>query len=201
MFAFGFALVPLYDVFCKITGLNGKTGQTEATEMPITRIDRGRAVTVEFVANVSAGFPWEFRPSVNKLQVHPGELKQTSFYAKNLSDKAVTGRAVPSVAPNHSARFFIKTECFCFTEQRLQAGEGKEMPVRFFVNPDLPIDVKTLYFILYVLQRRHPLPRPSPRRGRIGVGVNQNTIRSQQGKNLCPNHIPAITCQSQAPGR
>ena len=169
MFAFGFALVPLYDVFCKITGLNGKTGQTEATETLITRIDQSREVTVEFVANVSAGFPWEFKPSVNKLQVHPGELKQTSFYAKNLSDKAVTGRAVPSVAPNHSARFFIKTECFCFTEQRLQAGEGKEMPVRFFVNPDLPMDVKTLTLSYTFFNAGTPsLALPLEGRGRGG---------------------------------
>jgi cytochrome c oxidase assembly protein subunit 11 len=158
MFAFGFALVPLYDVFCKITGLNGKTGQTQAAQTPITRIDKSRKVTVEFVANVSAGFPWEFKPSVNKLQIHPGEIKETSFFAKNLSDKAVTGRAVPSVAPNHSARFFIKIECFCFTEQNLQAGEGKEMPVRFFVNPDLPVDVKILTLSYTFFNAATPAP-------------------------------------------
>lgn len=156
MFGFGFALVPLYDVFCKVTGLNGKTGRAEARLAIIKGIDKNRPVTVEFVANVGAGFPWEFKPSVNKLQIHPGELRQTSFYAKNLSGRAIAGRAVPSVAPNHAARFFIKTECFCFTEQKLGADESKEMPVRFIVDPDLPADIKTLTLSYTFFEARSP---------------------------------------------
>jgi cytochrome c oxidase assembly protein subunit 11 len=156
MFGFGFALVPLYDAFCKITGLNGKTGRAEATQAVIKSIDQSREVTVELIANVSAGFPWEFKPSVNKLRIHPGEPRQTSFYAKNLSESAITGRAIPSVAPNQAARFFIKTECFCFTEQKLEANEHKEMPVRFIIDPDLPGDIKTLTLSYTFFEAKSP---------------------------------------------
>lgn len=141
MFGFGFLLVPLYDVFCDITGLNGKTGRIEAAELE-GGIDRDRKVTVEFIANVRDGLPWEFRPVVASMEVHPGALTEANFIAVNKEVHSVTGHAVPSVAPGRASRYFNKTECFCFTKQVLQAGQSMEMPVKFVVATDLPRDVK-----------------------------------------------------------
>lgn len=144
MFGFGYALVPLYDVFCDITGLNGKTERITAMQAAGMQVDRNRLVTVEFVTSTEAGLPWEFRPLVNKIQVHPGEEKEVEFVARNISDRAVVGQAVPSVAPGPAARYFQKTECFCFTRQPLAARESKSMPVRFLIDPALPADVSTV---------------------------------------------------------
>ncbi|MGD9600207.1 MAG: cytochrome c oxidase assembly protein [Gammaproteobacteria bacterium] len=144
MFGFGYLLVPLYDVFCEVTGLNGKTGRITRVEAAATQVDMSRTVTVEFVTSVNAGFPWTFRPVVSRIDVHPGEETEVMFEAVNRSAGPVAGQAVPSVAPNEAARFFSKTECFCFTQQTLAAGEAKRMPVRFVVNPRLPQHIQTL---------------------------------------------------------
>ena len=114
MFAFGYALVPLYSVFCEITGLNGKTGRLSAAEAAQVQVDLNRSVTVEFVTSVNAGMPWEFRPPARKITVHPGVATTVEFEATNYAQFPVTGIAVPSVAPNEAARYFNKTECFCF---------------------------------------------------------------------------------------
>ena len=142
MFGFGFLLVPIYDVFCEITGLNGKTDSAAAiiTEAP----DLEREVTVEFVGTVNQGAPWEFRPAVNRMHVHPGQLYSMTFYARNRSPMAIAGQAVPSVSPGQAAEYFRKTECFCFTRQDFVAGEEKDMPLRFIVDPDLPAHVDTV---------------------------------------------------------
>jgi cytochrome c oxidase assembly protein subunit 11 len=141
MFGFGFALVPLYSVFCDITGLNGKTGRIDAEHALTAQVDRDRLVTVELLGSVNSDLPWEFRPMVRQLRVHPGEVTEVHYLARNRNDSRVTGQAVPSVAPGLAAKYFNKTECFCFTRQTLQAGEAKEMPVRFVVDPALPEDV------------------------------------------------------------
>lgn len=143
MFGFGYALVPLYNVFCDITGLNGKTN-SEAAIVADTSVDTSRLVTVEFLANVNANLPWEFKPVVTKLQVHPGETKKLSYYARNLSDNTIVANAVPSVAPGQAAKHFQKTECFCFTQQALKPGEEREMPVVFIVDKALPDNITTL---------------------------------------------------------
>lgn len=145
MFAFGFALVPLYDVFCQITGLNGKTGRLDPQVATAAgQVDTGRWVTVEFIANVAQGLPWELRPVVKKMRVHPGEMVNAAYYARNLADRSMTGQAVPSVTPGVAAAHFKKLECFCFSHQELKAGEGKEMPLRYVVQPDLPKDISTV---------------------------------------------------------
>ena len=144
MFACGYALVPLYQVFCELTGINGKTGRLDAQAMPATAIDKTRWVTVEFTSTVNQGMPWEFRPAVASMRVHPGEVATTTYVARNTTDEAIVGQAVPSVSPNIAAGHFKKIECFCFTQQTLQAREAKSMPVRFVVQPDLPSDVKTV---------------------------------------------------------
>ncbi len=143
MFGFGFAMVPIYDVLCELTGLNGKPAAGPAVETD-GGVDRARLVTVEFVAMVNGGVPWEFRPKVDRLQVHPGETRQVSFYARNLREVAQVAQAVPSVAPGQAARYFRKTECFCFTRQEFLAGEGRDMPLVFSLDPDLPADIHTV---------------------------------------------------------
>jgi cytochrome c oxidase assembly protein subunit 11 len=144
MFGFGFALVPLYDVFCEVTGLNGKTGRIELEKALSEKVDTDRTVTVEFLATVNSELPWEFRPVVKKIKVHPGAVIAVKYYARNLTGNPVTGQAVPSLAPGLAARYFNKTECFCFTQQTLGPREARDMPLRFVVDPDLPAEIKTL---------------------------------------------------------
>ncbi len=144
MFGFGFALVPLYDVFCQVTGINGKTGRIAVEEALTRKVDENRLVTVEFLATVNSDLPWDFRPLVRKVQVHPGEITEVKYYAGNRTGAAITGQAVPSLAPGLAAKYFNKTECFCFTRQTLGPNEGRDMPLRFVVDPDLPEDVRTV---------------------------------------------------------
>lgn len=142
MFAFGFALVPLYDVFCKYTGLNGKTATSSA---PIsTHMDETRMVTVEFLANTDASIPWDFAPEIERVDLHPGQIKVMHYHAENLSKSDMVGRAVPSVSPGEAAQYFKKIECFCFSEQPLSAGEQKSMAVQFYIDPELPSYIKTI---------------------------------------------------------
>ena len=143
MFGFGFALVPLYDMFCDITGLNGKTN-AEAFIPLADLIDTSREVTVQFVATNNDYMPWEFKPQVFKMKVHPGEEIETTFYAKNPSAKAMMAQAIPSVSPSRAASYFLKTECFCFNQQQLAAGEDIDMPLKFIVDRDLPGNVSTI---------------------------------------------------------
>ncbi|WKE65835.1 cytochrome c oxidase assembly protein [Gallaecimonas kandeliae] len=155
MSGFAFALVPLYNVFCQVTGINGKTGGPVAA--PINDIeDHSRTVTVQFVAYVTDGLPWQFHPDVTQVVVHPGERKQVHFFAKNLADKAVTIQAIPSVAPGIGAKYFHKIECFCFHQETLAAGQQTEMKLLFFLDPELPkdIDTLTLSYTLYNLSAR-----------------------------------------------
>jgi cytochrome c oxidase assembly protein subunit 11 len=144
MFAFGFALVPLYDVFCQITGLNGNTGRIDERVAQASQVDTSRWVTVEFTGQVMNGLPWEFRPLQNKLRLHPGETAVVKYYVRNMTAETMNGQAVPSVSPPRAASHYKKVECFCFSRQQLEGGQSEEMPVRFLVESDLPEDVKTL---------------------------------------------------------
>ena len=143
MFGFGFAMVPLYDVLCDITGLNGKT-DTKAYEAVNVQVDTDRTVTVQFVATNNDKMSWDFKPEVTMIKVHPGELTSTTFFAKNPSGQRMVAQAIPSVSPGRAAEFFHKTECFCFNQQTLLAGEAIDMPLRFIVDQDLPKDIKTI---------------------------------------------------------
>ncbi len=142
MFGFGYALVPLYDVFCEITGLNGKTGRVEASA--VTTPDLSRTVTVKFVANLNNSAPWEFRPNDVTMEVHPGQVYQTSYLARNKTTTALIGQAVPSVVPREASLYFNKTECFCFTKQTFEPSEARDMPVYFVIDPRLPQDVDSV---------------------------------------------------------
>lgn len=143
MFGFGYLLVPLYDIFCEVTGFGGRTG-AQASVPTSVEPDTDRLVTVEFVAAVGNDAGFEFRPTVVRMQVHPGQTYTTSYTARNLSAAAVVGHAAPSVSPGAAARYFHKVECFCFTQQEFAGGELKDMPVVFIVDPELPPEVTTL---------------------------------------------------------
>jgi len=150
MFAFGFAMVPLYDVFCDITGINGKTsGRYESTEVSVA--DMKRTVKVQFLAQNGPDMPWVFRPVSRSVEVHPGEATTVSFYAENPTDRDMVGQAVPSLSPSEGTLYFHKTECFCFNQQPLAAGENTEMPLVFIVDRDLPSHITklTLSYTLY----------------------------------------------------
>lgn len=143
MFGFGFALVPLYDVFCDITGLNGKTNDV-AVVYADDGIDTSRTVKVQFITRMAKGIPWKFEPVINEISVHPGEMKFVNFYAKNESQHDIIGQAVPSVSPGLAAGYFQKIECFCFTQQPLKAGEEVEMGLQFYVDLEIPTEINTL---------------------------------------------------------
>lgn len=150
MFGFGYLLVPLYDVFCEVTGIGGRTAGPSATAVAYEP-DTSRSIRVEFVGSVNDNGPWEFRPDQPSMTVHPGQMVTTTFWARNRRNSEVVGQAVPSVAPGQAARYFQKTECFCFTEQRFAPGEGRHMPVVFVVDPELPahLDTVTLSYTLF----------------------------------------------------
>jgi len=144
-FLFGFAMIPLYRIACEhVLGIKLEGGPSTAKAAQAVAVDTSRRVRVQFVANVNSKLPWTFVPELNRIDVHPGELTEVWFDAANTSDGPIVGNAVPSVAPNTASAFFNKTECFCFTEQLLVAGEARRMPVRFIVDPALPRDVTEL---------------------------------------------------------
>jgi cytochrome c oxidase assembly protein subunit 11 len=149
-FVFGWALVPLYDVLCRAAGIGNaeaKDGKSTAQEA----IDPNREVTIEFLAEPASVGSFDFRPKVASMRVHPGKLYDALFYARNLTPAASVAQAVPSISPTGTARYFHKTECFCFSPQKFAAGEGRELPVRFIVDPALPntVDKLTLAYTIY----------------------------------------------------
>ncbi|MDH4548946.1 MULTISPECIES: cytochrome c oxidase assembly protein [Pseudomonas] len=155
MFAFGFALVPIYDVMCKAFGINGKTGgQYEGSQVS----DPTRAVRVQFMSTNASDMVWDFYSTADQLEVNPGAVNQMIFIAHNPTDRPMSAQAIPSITPAEAAAYFHKTECFCFTQQVLQPGERIEMPVRFIVDRDLPASVKhlTLAYTLFDITARHP---------------------------------------------
>ena len=148
-FAFGYALVPLYDVFCEITGFGGRTNSEAAVvaEAP----DLTRTVRVEFITQTNEYAPWKFAADVPSMEVHPGQLYFATFTAKNLTGDDKVAQAVPSVAPVSASEHFRKLECFCFTSQAFTANEERAMPLQFIVDPDLPeyVDTITLQYTFY----------------------------------------------------
>ena len=149
-FGFGFALVPLYNVLCAVTGYGDQTKlrqKVSAIEHP----DPSRTVTVQFLADVASAGGWEFRPEARSMQVHPGQLYTAEFFAHNLTGRDTVAQAVPNIAPSEVAAYFHKTECFCFAPQHFALNEGRDMPVRFIIDPALPrhIDIITLAYTFY----------------------------------------------------
>lgn len=145
MFAFAFALVPLYGLLCDALGINGATNKTAYEYVAASQvIDKNRLIKIEFIANNHENMPWDFSPEKFSIRVHPGELHKAIFFAQNGTDRAMIGQAVPNVTPAQAAQYFQKTECFCFEQQKLEAGESLDMPLRFVVDPDLPASVHTI---------------------------------------------------------
>ncbi len=162
MFGFGFLLVPVYNAFCEVTGLGGKTNRVAATSAD-TIVDSSREITLEFVTVINAYAPWDFDSKVKKMTVHPGGLYEAYFVASNLTDNIKIAQAVPSVTPQQAAKYFRKLDCFCFTTQEFAARERKEMAVRFVIDSDLPdyIDTITLSYTFFDASRlsQHPADR------------------------------------------
>ncbi|PKO27452.1 MAG: cytochrome c oxidase assembly protein [Betaproteobacteria bacterium HGW-Betaproteobacteria-9] len=148
MFGFGYALVPIYNAICEMTGINvlalaeRDVPGARAVLPANTQVDRSRSITVEFDVNTRG--PWHFKPAVRSLQVHPGELTTVVYEFQNIQDRTMAAQAIPSYAPKQSAAHFNKLECFCFTQYTLKAGEKKEWPVAFVIDPRLPKDVTTI---------------------------------------------------------
>ena len=142
-FGFAFSLVPLYRIACeKVFGVRLEQGPASASATAV--VPKERWVTVQFDGGVNSKLPWQFAPSQQTMRVQVGRQYEAQYSARNTSDRAIVGNAVPSVAPAKASGYFSKTECFCFTAQTLAAGESREMPVRFIVDPGLPAGVKTI---------------------------------------------------------
>ncbi|WP_281645336.1 cytochrome c oxidase assembly protein [Parendozoicomonas sp. Alg238-R29] len=151
MFAFVFVvMVPLYNVLCKVTGLNGKTDPNPYKSVPAA-VDTSRTITVQFLATNNKGMHWDFKPSTHQVKIHPGEIGSLTFYVRNPSGKNMVGQAIPSVSPFEATDYLHKTECFCFTSQPLEAHEEKLMPLKIIVDQDLPkhINKLTLSYTLF----------------------------------------------------
>jgi cytochrome c oxidase assembly protein subunit 11 len=150
-FFLGFGLVPLYEIACeKVFGI--RLAGDPVAETAAAAVDESRWVTVQFDASVNSKLGWDFKPRVRNLRVRPGEVVEAWYDASNPAATALVGNAVPSVAPASASMYFNKTECFCFTEQLLAAGETRGMPVRFMVDPKLPREVTTitLAYVFYL---------------------------------------------------
>lgn len=154
MIGFSFALVPLYNTFCNIAGIQVKVDNQRTRITGYETKDMDRLIKVEFVSHVT-NIPWDFKPNVNKVYVHPGELKRVTFYAENHASNSIIGQAIPSITPGPAALYFKKTECFCFNQQYLGKGESAEMPLVFYIDKNLPKEINelTLSYTLFDAKR------------------------------------------------
>jgi|SRR5690554_285883 len=143
MFGFAFALVPIYNVMCQITGLNGKTNSSAASGGGV-EVDEQRLITVQFVTSTSGDMVWDFHPAVRSIKVHPGEITQVNFQVKNPAEHTIVGQAIPSVSPGLAAPHLLKTQCFCFDNQTLLSGAEADMPMVFYLDPALPKHINTI---------------------------------------------------------
>lgn len=142
VFAVG-VLPPMYDAICDITGLNGKTSN-EAADANDAVVDAERSITVQFLADTDPAMPWDFKPNVFSIKVHPGEIHKVDFHVRNPTTRLIVGQAIPSVAPAQATPYFKKTECFCFNNQELNGGAEMDMPLIFYVDPEIPKSVHTI---------------------------------------------------------
>ena len=173
MFGFGYALVPLYDIVCDITGIGGRTGVVSEAKAEAGGVDSSRVVRVQFVASVSSALRWKFDGPGQPLEAHPGQVYEASFSASNLSNRPVVAQAVPSVSPVGAAAHFDKIECFCFTRQRLEPGETRDMPVRFVVGEEIPRRIGTLT-LAYTFFEAEPAPQSAAASAASSDGTRTN---------------------------
>jgi len=180
MFGFGYALVPMYRAICEALGINvltlneqrassGAWGDRKAAAN--TQVDTTRTITVEFDANVRG--PWDFKPAVRSIQVHPGELTTVQYEFRNIQNRTMAAQAIPSYAPRHSSSHFNKLECFCFNEYTLAPGESKTWPVAFVIDPKLPKDVTTitLSYTFFEVGGKTPAAPTTPLAGATGSRI------------------------------
>lgn len=157
MSAFAFTLVPLYNVFCDVTGLNGKLDLSVAAATS-KGIDMSREITVEFVVSQNRAMPWEFKPKHHSMVLHPGQLMTTAYYARNTTDRTMYAQAIPSITPAYARKYFKKVECFCFSKQKLGPGETAHLGLRFYLDPEIPKDIQRVtlaYTIFDITQQEH----------------------------------------------
>ena len=178
MFSFGYAMIPLYKHICEVTGINilafGETQVPGASSKAAanTQVDTSRTITVEFDANARG--PWEFKPAVRTLQVHPGELATVMYEFQNVQDRTMSAQAIPSYAPRQAASHFNKLQCFCFSQYTLAPGEKKEWPVAFVIDPKLPKDVTTItlsYTFFEVGSGTPPSPTAAAQPAKVAEGA------------------------------
>ncbi|SFM27505.1 cytochrome c oxidase assembly protein [Nitrosomonas communis] len=141
MFGFGYALVPMYEKFCEVTGINNLL-QPDVVDKNI-KVDMTRTIAIELDANVR-GLPWQFKPLQSNVKIHPGESLEVMYEISNVSDQEISGQAIPSYSPRFLEKYMKKFECFCFTKQVLKPGETRQMPVKFVIDPQIPVDVNTV---------------------------------------------------------
>jgi cytochrome c oxidase assembly protein subunit 11 len=149
MFGFGFALVPIYKKICDTAGINRVENPDEVRN---TQVDRSRTLTIQFDAN-TRDLPWDFQPAQKSVQAHPGELVQVVYEVRNTGEAPMLGQAIPSYGPQLAGQYVRKIECFCFTQQKLQPNEARQMPVQFVVDPQLPrsVNVITMSYTFFQL--------------------------------------------------
>jgi len=179
MFGFGYALVPIYNAICEATGMNvlalteqavpGLRGLASADN---TQVDTSRLITVEFDANARG--PWEFKPRLRSLQVHPGELATVMYEFRNAQNRTMSAQAIPSYAPKQATAHFNKLECFCFNQYTLAPGESRQWPVVFVIDPRLPRNVTTitLSYTFFEVGSRTPA---APTGGSVGAPGGSRT--------------------------
>jgi len=173
MFAFGYALIPIYKHICEMTGINilslserqvpGNGAAGKDVKVGNTQVDYSRTITIEFDANARG--PWDFKPAQRSVQVHPGELTTVMYQFQNVQNRRMAAQAIPSYAPNQAAAHFNKLECFCFNQYILEPGEKKEWPVAFVIDPKLSKDVTTItlsYTFFEVGGKTPPAPSSTP---------------------------------------
>jgi cytochrome c oxidase assembly protein subunit 11 len=155
MFGFGFALVPLYEKICQVSGIRNLL-RPDHVVAKNTQVDTSRKIAIDFDSNIR-GLPWTFRPLEPTTDLHPGELKQVEYEIRNNENRTITGQAIPSYGPPHAAQYFKKLQCFCFEQQTLGPGESRRMPIVFLVDPGLPKDVRaiTLSFTFFEVVGRN----------------------------------------------
>ena len=168
MFGFGFAMWPLYNVFCDLTGLGGRG--VKVAEGPVLTEASERQVRIRFDATVNSSLPWVFQPQQKSAVISLGAMSETLYLAMNPTDEPITGHAIYNVTPPEASLYFVKTECFCFTDQQLLANESREMPVYYFIQPDLPDHIKeiTLSYTFFRADSSQELAQAAPASGRAG---------------------------------
>ena len=184
MFAFGYALIPVYRAICEATGINilslterqvpgnGLAGEAARAALANTQVDKSRVITVEFDANARG--PWQFKPAQRSIEVHPGELATVVYEFQNVQDRRMAAQAIPSYAPRQAAPHFTKLECFCFNQYTLEPGEKKSWPVTFVIDPRISRDVKTItlsYTFFEVGGKTPPAPAPTDIAGATKAGA------------------------------